>query len=105
MKEEYFMGYEVTLEVHSQEECYVMEDRLKDYTRSLAEDDENKDLRIGYFKCLNHEAWHVHMYYIDALPIHVGYSYLDAVIKLKEVKKKLDSVIQKITEGIEIMEV
>lgn len=100
MREEYSFGYSATILVKNEDDAFKIEDRLTELKRTKS----NVCAHMSAFhnKRYDGRGYTVTIFDTCSLPIHVGASKLDAIVKWSEMKKKLKNVIDHITEGIDI---
>lgn len=100
MKEEYSFGYSATIVVKNEDDAFKIEDRLTELKRTRH--DVCKNMAVFHHWTYDGRGYKVVIFETCSLPIHVGASKLDAIVKWSEMKKKLKNVIDNITEGIDI---
>lgn len=100
MKEEYSFGYSATILVKNEDDAFKIEDRLTELKRTKS--DVCAHMAAFHNEKYDGSGYKVTIFDTCSLPIHVGASKLDAIVKWSEMKKKLADAINYITEGIDI---
>ena len=100
MKEEYSFGYSATIIVKDEDDTFKIEDRLTELKRTKSHICAH--MAAFHHKTYDDRGYKVTIFETCSLPIKVGASKLDAIIKWSEMKKKLTDTISYITEGIDV---